>query len=104
MNKEEILAKSIKENVYGDECEKKMRIQRDAFTVWGVIILGIVIMIIKLCRTESPADIIALFFCIAATGSLYEGIATKKKSHILFAILFFVLTGYYLYRFCMRLF
>ena len=32
--KEEILVKARKENIYGDEREKKIRIHRDAFSVW----------------------------------------------------------------------
>lgn len=37
MNKEEILAKSKKENILGDEREKEVRIRRDAFSFWGLI-------------------------------------------------------------------
>ncbi|MCD8356734.1 MAG: DUF6442 family protein [Clostridia bacterium] len=104
MNKEDILAKAKKENIYGDEREKKIRVHRDAFSCWGTIILGIIIMAIKLVRVESPADIIALFFCGAATASLYEAIQTRKKVHIIVTIVLFVLTIYYFYKFCTGIF
>ena len=60
MNKEEILSRSKKDNIYGDEREQQIRTKRDAFSLWGLIVLGAIIMIIKLFRMESPADIIAL--------------------------------------------
>ena len=62
MNKEEILSRSKKDNIYGDEREQQIRTKRDAFSLWGLIVLGAIIMIIKLFRMESPADIIALYF------------------------------------------
>ena len=59
MKKDEILAKAKKENLLGDEREKEVRVKRDAFSLWGLIVLGATIMIIKLVRTQSPADIIS---------------------------------------------
>ena len=40
MDKNEILSKSREENLYGDEREKDVRLKRDAFSQWGLIILG----------------------------------------------------------------
>ncbi len=104
MNKEEILARAKQENVYGDEREKKIRIHRDAFSCWGVLALGTVIMVIKLFRGESPADIISLFFCMAAMGSLYN--AAKSKGVVLWAVTaaLFGLSGFFFYRFCVGMF
>ena len=62
MNKEEILARSKKENIYGDEREKSVRTKRDAFSLWGLTVLGIIIMFIKLFCMESPADIISILY------------------------------------------
>lgn len=104
MNKEEILARSKKENIYGDEREKEVRIKRDAFSNWGLIILGIIIMIIKLFRTESPADIIAILFCSSGLGFIYEGFKLKKKLGLICGIVLMLLSVYYFYRFCAGLF
>lgn len=57
MNKEEVLEKAKLENFLGDEREKEIRTKRDAFSLWGLIILGCTIMIIKLIKVQSPADI-----------------------------------------------
>lgn len=100
MNKEEILSKAKQENVYGDEREKKIRLHRDAFSCWGVILVGAVIMMVKLCRTESPADIISLFFCMSATASLYEALKSKRAMHIALTVVLFLLTFYFFYKFC----
>lgn len=104
MNKEEILARSKKENTYGDEREKEIRTKRDAFSLWGPTILGIIIMIIKLFRTESPADIISILFCASGLGFTYEGIKLKKKWVAICGIVFMLLAVYYFYRFCAGLF
>lgn len=48
MNKDEVLAKAKKENFLGDEREREVRVKRNAFSSWGLIILGVIIMIIKL--------------------------------------------------------
>ncbi len=41
MDREEILAKSRKENAYGDEREKEIRVKRDGIAMWGEILLGL---------------------------------------------------------------
>jgi len=104
MNKEEILAKAKQENAFGDEREKKIRVHRDAFSCWGVLALGTVMMVIKLFRTESPADIISLFFCMAAMGSLYSAAKSKSAALWIVTAALFGACGYYFYRFCVGLF
>lgn len=104
MNREEILAKSKAENVYGDEYEKKIRTHRDAFFGWGTTIICIVIMIIKLYRTESPADIISILFCSSATAFMYEAVHTKKKYLFVVAIVLYLAAIYFFYKFCVGTF
>ena len=74
--------------------------KEEIFSCWGTIILGIIIMVIKLCRTESPADVISLFFCASATASAYEAVKTRKKIHMMVAVVLYLLTIYYFYKFC----
>lgn len=104
MNKEEILSKSKKENIYGDEREKEIRLSRDAFSIWGVIILGAIIMIIKLVRVQSPADIISLLFCMSGMGFTYGGVKLKSKIQIVVGIVLLLLAVYFFYKFCAGLF
>lgn len=95
MDKNEILSKSRKENVYGDEREKEVRVKRDAFSQWGIIVLGIIIMVIKLLRTESPADIISILFCTSGLGFTYA---------VACGIALLLASIYFFYKFCAGLF
>lgn len=104
MNKEEVLAKAKRESFLGDEREKEIRTKRDAFSLWGLIILGIIIMIIKLIRVQSPADIISLLFCTSGLAFVYEGIKLKKKLTLFCGSILLVLSAYYFYKFCVGLF
>ncbi len=104
MNREEILAKSKKENIYGDEREKEVRTKRDAFSLWGLIVLGLIITGIKLFRVESPADILSILFCTSGMGFVYEGVKLKKKWGTISGIVLLLLSVYYFYKFCMGIF
>lgn len=104
ISKEEIFAKSKRENLLGDEREKEIRLKRDAFSLWGLIFLGCILMIIKLIRIQSPADIISLLFCTSGLGFAYEGVKTKSKWNIISGIILLILAAYFFYKFCMGLF
>ena len=104
MNKEDILARSKRDNVYGDERELQIRTKRDAFSLWGLIILGVIIMIIKLFRMESPADIIALLFCTSGLGFVYVGVRLKHKWSMIVGIVLLLAAVYFFYKFCAGLF
>lgn len=93
MDKNEILSKSRKENVYGDEREKEVRVKRDAFS-----------LVIKLLRTESPADIISILFCTSGLGFTYEGIKLRKKYTVACGIALLLASIYFFYKFCAGLF
>lgn len=104
MNREEILSKSKKENIYGDEREKTIRRNRDAFSGWGVVILGIVIMMIKTVQGQSAADIISLLFCMSGMAFAYEGGKLRNKVEIVAGIVLLLCAVYFFYRFCAGLF
>ena len=104
MDKTEILAKAKKENALGDEREKGIRVKRDAFSLWGFLILSVAIMIIKLIRTQSPTDIISLLFCTSGSGFIYEGIKLKSKWQIISGAVLLLAAAYSFYRFCEGLF
>ena len=78
--------------------------KRDAFSQWGLIVLGIIIMVIKLLRTESPADIISILFCTSGLGFTYEGIKLRKKYTVACGIALLLASIYFFYKFCAGLF
>lgn len=100
MDREEILLKSQKENIYGDEYEKDVRVKRDAFSMWGFSILGMIIMFVKTFRTESPADIISLMFCTSGLAFVYEGMKLKKKWEAFGGVILLLCAGWFFYLFC----
>lgn len=104
MNREEILSKAKRENYLGDEREREVRLKRDAFSLWGLIVLGAVIMILKIVRTESPADIISLLFCTSGLGFAYEGLKLNQKHSLIAGIVLLILSACFFYIFCMGLF
>lgn len=104
MNKEEVLAKAKQENFWGDEREKDIRTKRDAFSLWGLTVLGCAIMIVKLIRVQSPADIISLLACTSGLGFVYEGLRLKKKTALFCGGILLVLSAYCFYKFCAGLF
>ena len=104
MNKEEVVAKANRVNFLGDERENDIRTKRDAVSLWGFIILGCTIMIIKLIRVQSPADIISLFTCTSGLAFVYEGIKLKKKFSLICGSILLVFSAYCFYKFCVGLF
>ena len=104
LHKEEILAKVKQENFLGDEREKEIRTKREAFSLWGLIILGCTIMILKLVKGQSPVDIISLLAGTSGLAFVYEGIKLKKKFSLFFGGILLVFSIYYFYKFCVGLF
>ncbi len=99
MNKEEILKKARQENVNGDEREKELLIKRDAFSLWGLTVLGIIIMIIKLMRAQPISDILSILFCTSGLGFTYQGYKAKNKWITASGIVFLIACIYFFYKF-----
>lgn len=99
MNKDEILKKSVKENAMLDERDKHIRTHRDAFSLWGVIVLELIMIVIKIYHGQSPSDILSLIWGMAATSALYMAVKTKKLLHIIITFVCSALTLYYFYSF-----
>lgn len=100
MNKEEILRRSQQENANGDERVQKIRVDRDAFSVWAVELVGAALMAVKLARGQSPADIVSIFFAMAGAAFAYEGGKLKSKSRLIAGGVLLALGAYFFYRFC----
>ncbi len=88
---------SKKENMIQDEREKDIRIHRDAFSGWGVVILGILIMILKL-STHNHLQILypSYFVCPDSVLSMKEftleinGQGFSESSFFSFPFTFFI--------------
>ena len=68
MNKEEILAKSRKENVLQDEMERTVRIEGESFSLILVFLVGVVIVIFNRLH-GLPANSVPVSYTHLSLGS-----------------------------------
>ena len=73
MNKEEILAKSRKENVLQDEMERTVRIEGESFSLILVFLVGVVIVIFNRLH-----GLLAMFWASCVGNRLYR--LTKRRN------------------------
>ena len=64
MNKEEILAKSRKENVLQDEMERTVRIEGESFSLILVFLVGVVIVIFNRLHGLPANSVLAMFWAL----------------------------------------
>ena len=78
MNKEEILAKSHKENVLQDEMERTVRIEGESFSLILVFLVGVVIVIFNRLHGLPANSVLAMFWASCVGNRLYR--LTKRRN------------------------
>lgn len=78
MNKEEILAKSRKENVLQDEMERTVRIEGESFSLILVFLVGVVIVIFNRLLGLPANSVLAMFLASCVGNRLYR--LTKRRN------------------------
>ena len=78
MNKEEILAKSRKENVLQDEMERTVRIEGESFSLILVFLVGVVIVIFNRLHGLPANSVLAMFWASWVGNRLYR--LTKRRN------------------------
>lgn len=78
MNKEEILAKSRKENVLQDEMERTVRIEGESFSLILVFLVGVVIVIFNRLHGLPANSVLAMFWAPCVGNRLYR--LTKRRN------------------------
>ena len=78
MNKEEILAKSRKENVLQDEMERTVRIEWESFSLILVFLVGVVIVIFNRLHGLPANSVLAMFWASCVGNRLYR--LTKRRN------------------------
>ena len=78
MNKEEILAKSRKENVLQDEMERTVRIEGESFSLILVFLVGVVIVIFNRLHGLPANSVLALENTAVICNRLYR--LTKRRN------------------------
>ena len=78
MNKEEILAKSRKENVLQDEMERTVRIEGESFSLILVFLVGVVIVIFNRLHGLPANSVQDKFWASCVGNRLYR--LTKRRN------------------------
>ena len=78
MNKEEILAKSRKENVLQDEMERTVRIEGESFSLLFVFLMGLILLTWKRVHGLPHEDVLAMFWASCVGNRLYR--LTKRRN------------------------
>ena len=72
MQKEEILAKSRKENAVQDEMERTVRIEGESFSLILVFLVGVVIVIFNRLHGLPANSVLAMFWASCVGNRLYR--------------------------------
>lgn len=78
MQKEEILAKSRKENALQDEMERTVRIEGESFSLLLVFLVGIVIVAFNRLHDLPTSSVQAMFWASCVGNRLYR--LTRRRS------------------------
>ena len=72
MNKEEILAKSRKENVLQDEMERTVRIEGESFSLLFVFLMGLILLTWKRVHGLPHEDVLTMFWTACVANRVYR--------------------------------
>ena len=78
MNKEEILAKSRKENVLQDEMERTVRIEGESFSLLFALLMGLILLFWKRAHGLPDEDVMCMFWTACVANRLYR--LTQRKN------------------------
>lgn len=101
MNKEEILSRSKKDNMFFDEYEKHMKFKGRALGLTFTLLMCIVIYVIKLFNKENCTDILTVIWSVLVGSVGYEAYLTKSKVKIVLSVFFLIFMLYYFIKFVM---
>ena len=82
MNKEEILAKSRKENVLQDEMERTVRIEGESFSLLFVFLMGLILLTWKRVHGLPHEDVLTMFWTAGVATRVYRLARRRNTSDI----------------------
>ena len=99
MNKEEILAKSRKENVLQDEMERTVRIEGESFSLIFVFLMGLALIAWKRFHSLPDEDVLVMFWTSCAASRIYRLTQRRNASDIVTLLISLAFLGYNLVKF-----
>ena len=82
MNKEEILAKSRKENVLQDEMERTVRIEGESFSLIFALLMGLILLFWKRAHGLPYEDVMCMFWTACVANRVYRLTRRRDTSDI----------------------
>ena len=82
MNKEEILAKSRKENVLQDEMERTVRIEGESFSLLFVFLMGLILLTWKRVHGLPHEDVLTMSWTACVANRVYRLARRRNTSDI----------------------
>lgn len=99
MDKEKILSKNKKDNLYLDEYEKHIKLQGKSFGLVFVLLICILILFIKAVCKEPSYDIMTIIWSVALGFMSYEAYLSKNTVKCIISLFFLLFMVYYFYKF-----
>lgn len=98
-SKEEILARSRRENRGGDEGERTVRIQGESFSLIFVFLMGLVLLAWKRAHGLPAEDVLIMFWTATAAGRIYRLAQRRNTSDMVSLAICLAFLGYNLVKF-----
>ncbi len=99
LSKEEILARSQRENRSGDELEKRVRVEGESFSLIFVFLMGIVLLAWKRTHGLPDEDVLAMFWTACVANRVYRLTRRKNASDVVTLLICLAFLGYNLVKF-----
>ena len=99
LSKEEILARSQRENRSGDELEKRVRVEGESFSLIFVFLMGIVLLAWKRIHGLPDEDVLAMFWTACVANRVYRLTRRKNASDVVTLLICLAFLGYNLVKF-----
>ena len=98
-SKEEILARSRRENRGGDERERTVRIQGESFSLIFVLLMGLVLLTWKRVHGLPAEDVLIMFWTASAASRIYRLVQRRNTSDMVTLAICLAFLGYNLVKF-----
>lgn len=98
-SKEEILARSRRENRGGDERERTVRIQGESFSLIFVFLVGLILLVWKRTHGLPAEDVLIMFWTASAASRIYRLAQRRNTSDAVTLAICLAFLGYNLVKF-----
>lgn len=99
MDKEEILAKNKKDNLFFDEYEQHTKLKGQSFSLLFTIIVCVILFLIKTFSHQNTSDMVVILLAILFSLMVHRAHSEKTRVNLILAGFSFILMLYYFIQF-----